>query len=99
MMPVKDEPIRVFEKQSGLIRLLIHILTEGPTNVQKVIDTTDIYPNIMFSSLKKAKAAGLIITKKDKSSYPAKNIIYLTEKGRLVAEKFREINELLKGNE
>jgi len=94
--PMREEPVRVFEKQSGLIRLLIYILQEGPSNIQKVIDTTDIYPNIMFSSLKKAKAAGLIITKRDKSTYPPKNIIYLTEKGRLVAEKFREINELLK---
>ena len=96
MRPMREEPVRLFEKQSGLIRLLIYILQEGPSNIQKVIDTTDIYPNIMFSSLKKAKAAGLIITKRDKNTYPPKNIIYLTEKGRLVAEKFREINELLK---
>ena len=88
-------PVRVFEKQSGLIRLLIHLLTNEPVNIQAVIDRTDIYPNIMFASVKKARALGLITTRLDRSSYPPKSVLTLTEKGKAIAQKFAEINELL----
>ena len=88
-------PVRVFEKQSGLIRLLIYLLTNEPVNIQAVIDRTDIYPNIMFASVKKARALGLISTRLDRSNYPPKNVLTLTEKGKVIAQKFAEINELL----
>jgi len=92
---VTDNPIRVFEKQSGLIRLLIYLVDHEPINIQSVIENTDIYPNIMYASLQKAKKLSLISTKSDRSTYPPRNMISLTDKGRKVAEKLKEIEEVL----
>jgi len=92
---VTDNPIRVFEKQSGLIRLLIYLVDHEPINVQSVIENTDIYPNIMYASLQKAKKLSLISTKYDRSTYPPRKMISLTDKGRKVAEKLKEIEKLI----
>jgi DNA-binding MarR family transcriptional regulator len=92
---VNKEPIRTFEKQSGLIRLLIYLLDNQPINVQSIIDNTDIYPNIMYSSLRKAKELNLIESTIDKSSYPSKNMISLTKKGKEIAKKLKEIEGML----
>ena len=91
-----DNPIKVFEKQSGLIRLLINLVDQEPINVQSVTENTDIYPNIMYASLQKAKKLSLISKKYDRSTYPPRNMTSLTEKGRKVAEKLKEIEEILK---
>ena len=90
-----NELIRIFEKQSGLIRTLIYLLDNSPINIQAIIDNTDIYPNIMYASLKKASDLGLILQTVDTSKYPYKNMISLTEKGKKVSEKLKEIEELL----
>ncbi|MGC9193636.1 MAG: hypothetical protein ACP5FQ_07040 [Thermoplasmata archaeon] len=95
---MNKEPIKIFEKQSGLIRLLIYLLDHQPINIQSIIDNTDIYPNIMYSSLNKSKDLGLIDSKIDKSSYPPKNMISLTVKGEKVARKLKEIKEILEGD-
>jgi len=92
---VTDNPIRVFEKQSGLIRLLINLVDQEPINVQSVTENTDIYPNIMYASPQKAKKLSLISKKYDRSTYPPRNMISLTDKERKVAEKLKEIEKLL----
>ena len=94
---VSENPIRVLEKQSGLIRLLIFLLDHQPINVQSVIESTDIYPNIMYASLKKSKDLGLITTRTDSRSYPPRSMISLTDKGRKVAKHLKEIEEILGG--
>ncbi|MEM5819991.1 MAG: hypothetical protein QXO19_03810 [Candidatus Aenigmatarchaeota archaeon] len=58
---MSENLIRTFEKQSGLIRLLIYLVDHQPINVQTVIENTDIYPYIMYSSLKKAKDPGSLM--------------------------------------
>jgi hypothetical protein len=93
---VTDNPVKVFEKQSGLIRLLIYLVDQEPINVQSVTENTDIYPNIMYASLQKAKKLSLISKKYDRSTYPPRNMISLTDKERKVAEKLKEIEEILK---
>ena len=92
---MSENPIRVLEKQSGLIRLLIFLLDNHPINVQSVIENTDIYPNIMYSSLRKSKDLGLIASRTDSKSYPPRNMISLTDKGKKVAKHLKEIEEIL----
>ena len=92
---MSENPIRVLEKQSGLIRLLIFLLDHQPINVQSVIENTDIYPNIMYSSLRKSKDLGLIASRTDSKSYPPRNMISLTDKGKKVAKHLKEIEEIL----
>jgi predicted transcriptional regulator len=92
-----DNPIKVFEKQSGLIRLLIYLNDNPPTNIQSIVDNSEIYPNIMYPSIKKAKEIGLINEEIDNSKYPHRTVLHLTERGKLVAQKLKEIEEILKG--
>ena len=94
---MSENPIRVFEKQSGLIRLLIFLLDHQPINVQSVIENTDIYPNIMYASLRKSKDLGLITSRTDSRSYPPRNMISLTDRGKKVAKLLKEIENILGG--
>lgn len=94
---MSENPIKVLEKQSGLIRLLIYLSEKSPINVQSIIDDSDIYPNIMYASIRKAKEIALIEDKVDNSKYPPRTMLSLTEKGRRVAQKLKEIEEILKG--
>ena len=95
---MSENPIRVLEKQSGLIRLLIFLLDHQPINVQSVIESTDIYPNIMYASLRKSKNLGLITSRTDSKSYPPKNMISLTDRGKKVAKHLKEIEGILGGD-
>jgi len=92
---VSDNPIKVFEKQSGLIRLLIYLVEHEPINVKSVIENTNIYPNIMYAFLQKVKKLSLISTKSDRSTYPPRNMIPFTDKGRKVAEYLKKIEVVL----
>jgi len=91
---VTDNPIKVFEKQSGLIRLLIYLVDHELINVQSVIENTNIYPNIMYAFIQKDKKL-LISTKSDRSTYPPRNMISFTDKGKKVAEYLKKIEVVL----
>ncbi|MCL5989693.1 MAG: hypothetical protein M1166_05125 [Candidatus Thermoplasmatota archaeon] len=93
-----DNQIRMFEKQSGLIRPLTYLNDNHPTNVQSIVYDSDIYPNITYPSIWKVKELGLIKGEIDNSKYPLRTILSLTEKGKLVAQKLKEIEEILKEN-
>jgi hypothetical protein len=92
---VSDNPIKVFEKQSGLIRLLIYLVEHEPINVKSVIENTNIYSNIMYALLQKVKKRSLISTKSDHPTYLPLNMISFTDKGRKVAEYLKKIEVML----
>ncbi len=52
----------------------------------------------MYPSIWKVKELGLIKEEIDNSKYPPRTILSLTEKGKLVAQKLKEIEEILKEN-
>ena len=83
------------EGQKGILRILTFIRDRGETNFQKIIDETDLYDRIVRNSLPILKELNLIETRIDKTSYPYKNMISLTEKGKKVAEKLKEIEVIL----
>ena len=62
------EPIKVFETQSGLARLLIYIYLRGRTNVSNVIDIANIHEHAVYPSIKKATGLGLITSDFDPDS-------------------------------
>ncbi|MEM0073585.1 MAG: winged helix-turn-helix transcriptional regulator [Thermoplasmatales archaeon] len=90
--------IKALETQSGAMRLLLHLL-KGPSYVTLILDETDI-PNIqLLRSIDLLEKLKLIQKKVDVSTYPKRNIISLTEKGRAVAQKIQEIEDLLNEEE
>ncbi len=91
-----DNPIKIFEKQSGLIRLLVYLNDIPPTNVQSIVEDSDIYPNIMYPSIRKAKELGSIREEIDNSKYPPRTVLHLTENGKLVTKKLKESEDILR---
>ncbi len=58
-------------------------------------DEAGISINQGYKALEKARDLGLISTRTDSSKYPPRNIISLTQKGKKIASKLREIEEIL----
>ncbi len=83
------------EGQKGVLRILVYLDEHGETNFQKIVDDSSLYDRIVRNSLPILKDAGLISTKIDNSSYPPKNMISLTQKGKRIGSKLKEIDEIL----
>ena len=87
--------VKALETQSGAMRLLMYLI-KGPSYVTLILKETDI-PNIqLLRSVNLLLDLKLIQKKVDSSTYPKRNIITLTNKGKLVAQKVKEIEALLK---
>lgn len=87
--------IQKLEKQSGILRLLVFLDTVDEIMLSDIWDETGIAIHQGYNSVQKGKELGLIKSRIDNSSYPPKNMISLTEKGRKVAEHLKKIEELL----
>ncbi len=91
------QKIRVFEKQSGLLRLIVFLDEQDEYLLSKIWADAGISINQGYRSVEKAKQMGLIRQKVDASSYPPKNMISLTPKGKKVAELLKKIEGVLEG--
>ncbi len=89
--------IRIFEKQSGLLRLILFIAEQEEYLLSKIWADAGISINQGYRSIEKARQMGLIRQRVDASSYPPKNMISLTPKGKKVAELLKKIEEVLEG--
>ncbi len=88
-----------FEGQKGTIRLLLYLLDKEEISLSTILKETDIYDRIFWKSSDVLKDNNLLITRVDSTSYPPKNMVSLTVKGKRVAEKFKEIQEILSGKD
>ena len=87
--------VKELETQSGAMRLLLYLL-KGPSYVTLILKETDI-PNIqLLRSIELLLDLKLIQKKVDTTTYPKRNIISLTNKGKQIAQKVKEIELLLK---
>ncbi len=87
--------VKALETQSGAMRLLMYLM-KSPSYVTLILKETDI-PNIqLLRSVNLLLELKLVQKKVDSSTYPKRNIITLTNKGKLVAQKVKEIEALLK---
>ncbi len=96
-MHMLGENLKPFERQSSLLRLLVILNHAGEINFQKLIDEYHLYPNPLYASVEKAKELGVITVRRDTSSYPPRNMLNLTQKGKKVAELLKKMDEILKG--
>ncbi|MGC9193729.1 MAG: winged helix-turn-helix transcriptional regulator [Thermoplasmata archaeon] len=87
--------IKEFEGQKGILRLLVYLYEKGETNYYSIIKESDIYDRVLRLSVEKLRELKLIESRTDNSTYPPRNMISLTPKGRKVAEKLKEIEEIL----
>ena len=87
--------MKSWKAKKSLLRILVYLLDHGETNFQRIVDDSNLYDRIVRNSLPILKDAGLVSTRIDDASYPPKNMISLTEKGKNVANKLKEIETLL----
>ena len=79
---------------NGLARLLVILLEAGEIDVTSLRERMGVALNTLYGYLKEAEHLGLIKSKYERKP-PNRRFISLTEKGRKVAEKLREIYEIL----
>ena len=65
---------------------------------QEIVDNLDLYYGAIYRSVERLKELGLATQEISSTTKPPSNIIRLTEKGKLVSKKLKEIEEILKGN-
>lgn len=87
--------IENIEGQKGSLRLLIYLNKVGKANAQRIVNETNLYPRIVKSSMALLEKEGLLISSVDSSTYPPKNMASLTEKGKKIAKKLKEIEDIL----
>ena len=89
------DPLKVLEKQSGFLRLLVYLSDKKEKTLTEILDETDISVHQLYASIEKAKELGLVKTRIDKKKYPPRNIIEITGKGKKVAFKIGEVLRLI----
>jgi predicted transcriptional regulator len=92
---LSSSAIEEIEGQKGVLRLLVYLYNVEEVNFQKILDETNLYARIVKNSVAILEKNGLAITKVDRTSYPPKNMVSLTKKGKRVAEKIKEIEEII----
>ena len=93
----EESPIFQFERHSQFMRIIFILDELGGLNFQKFIEDYSISSTTLYRTIEALKNLKIVKSEIDNSSYPKKSIISLTEKGKLVAQKLKEIEENLKG--
>ena len=88
--------MRTLEGQAGNLRVLIYLSNVDETNFQSIVEGLPLTGRSLYSVIDKLKELELIKTRIDRSSYPTRNMISLTDKGRKVAKYLKKIEKVLK---
>lgn len=80
----------MIEKQSGFLRLLLYLDEHGEQSITEILDGSGIPVHQLYASIEMAKNWKLVSTRIDKSSYPNRNLIWITEKGSVAAQKLKD---------
>ena len=89
------DPLKVLEKQSGFLRLLVYLSNKKEKTVTEILDETDIPVHQLYSSIEKAKELDLVKTRMDSRKYPPRNLVSLTVRGKKFAKKLEELMKIL----
>jgi DNA-binding MarR family transcriptional regulator len=89
------DQLRVLEKQSGFLRLIYYLGENGEKTITEIMEGADIPVHQLYASIDKAIQLKLVKRRIDRSTYPNKNLISLTTKGKKLSLKLEEITGLL----
>jgi DNA-binding MarR family transcriptional regulator len=92
---LSSNTIEEIEGQKGVLRLLAYLYEVEEVNLQKILNETNLYARIVKNSVAILEKNGLVFTRVDRTSYPPRNMVSLTNKGKKVAEKIKEIEEII----
>lgn len=84
----------ILEKK-GAIVILITLRKHGDLITTKLLKETKLGNNVFYGALRILYENGLITKEKKEDKYPYSILISLTDRGRKVAEKLLEIEDIL----
>jgi len=87
--------MRTLEGQAGNLRVVIYLSNVDETNFQSIVEGLPLTGRSLYSVIDKLEELELINTRIDRSSYPPRKMISLTDKGRKVAEYLKKIEKVL----
>ena len=64
------DPLKVLEKQSGFLRLLVYLSDKKEKALTEILEETDIPVHQLYSSIEKAKELGLVKMRIDVGNIP-----------------------------
>ncbi len=79
----------MIEKQSGFLRLLLYLDEHGEQAITEILDGSGIPVHQLYASIEMARNWKLVSSRIDKSSYPNRNLIGITGKGRIASNRLR----------
>ena len=86
------------DKQRGYLKILMHLLKHEKANVRQISGHTDVSHGATYNALSKLIEDGLVVEKEEwgptRKGGKRKNY-YLTDKGREVAKKLTEIQDIV----
>jgi DNA-binding MarR family transcriptional regulator len=76
-------------------KILLFLLKKDGVPAKTIVDEGGVNNTPLLRALQELEQLGLIIEKREENVIPRRRLIFLTEKGRKVAEKLKEINEII----
>ena len=83
-------------EQRGIVSFLLYLLRNEGKPLSVIVEEAGINRTTVYNVINRLLQTGLIKEDYEKG-FPRRRIFRLTEKGRKVAEKLLEIEELMKG--
>ncbi len=74
---------------------MLYLDEHGEQAITEILDGSGIPVHQLYASIEMAKNWKLVSSRIDKSSYPNRNLIGITEKGRKIADKLVEIKRTI----
>ncbi|WP_061992186.1 winged helix-turn-helix transcriptional regulator [Sulfolobus acidocaldarius] len=76
-------------------KILLFLLEKDGVPAKTIVDEGGVNNTPLLRALQELEQLGLVTEKREENVIPRRRLIFLTEKGRKVAEKLKEINEII----
>nr|WP_012548821.1 winged helix-turn-helix transcriptional regulator [Acidianus hospitalis]ACI15713.1 hypothetical protein [Acidianus hospitalis W1] len=76
-------------------KILLFLLKKDGVPAKTIVDEGGVNNTPLLRALQELEQLGLVTEKREENVIPRRRLIFLTEKGRKVAEKLKEINEII----
>jgi DNA-binding MarR family transcriptional regulator len=76
-------------------KILLFLMKKDGVPAKTIVDEGGVNNTPLLRALQELEQLGLVTEKREENVIPRRRLIFLTEKGRKVAEKLKEINEII----
>ena len=77
-------------------KVLLFLLRKDGVPAKTIVEEGGVNNTPLIRALQELEQLGLVVEKREENVIPRRRLIFLTEKGKKVAEKLKEINDIIK---